>query len=214
MTQLLLKACHTAGVRRFAFSLTGSVYSDGRQIPTTEECPSRSNFALCRIKTCSLRLNERLRFRLIDATIFRFVSTLGPRYTHRHVFDFVKELLIDPTKLSVLGDGTQTKSYLHENDCVAALVRSLSWHNSLRIFNPGTTEVVQVRELIALIVKALQCKPEILYSGGSQGWMGDNPYILLATDQILSTGWSTSATIASAIEDTVNWLTKNRWVFN
>lgn len=151
---------------------------------------------------------------LIDATIFRFASILGPRYTRRHVFDFVKELLIDPSKLSVFGDGTQTKSYLHVNDCVAALVRSLSWHNSLGIFNLGTTEEVQVRELIELIVKALQCKPEILYSGGRQGWMGDNPYILLATDQILSTGWSSSATIASSIVDTVNWLTENRWVFD
>ena len=54
----------------------------------------------------------------------------------------------------------------------------------------------------------------IVYSDGNQGWIGDNPYILLATDQIRSTGWSTSATIASSIVDTVNWLTENRWVFN
>jgi UDP-glucose 4-epimerase len=84
----------------------------------------------------------------------------------------------------------------------------------LGIFNLGTTEVVQVRESIALIINALKFSPEIVYSGGNQGWIGDNPYILLATDQIRSTGWSTSATIPSSIVDTVNWLTENRWVFN
>jgi UDP-glucose 4-epimerase len=114
----------------------------------------------------------------------------------------------------VLGDGTQTKSYLHVNDCIAALVQSLNWSDSLGIFNLGTTEVVQVRESIALIINALKFSPEIVYSGGNQGWIGDNPYILLATDQIRSTGWSTSATIPSSIVDTVNWLTENRWVFN
>jgi UDP-glucose 4-epimerase len=114
----------------------------------------------------------------------------------------------------VLGDGTQTKSYLHVNDCIVALVQSLDWSDSLGIFNLGTTEVVQVRESIALIINALKLSPEILYSGGNQGWIGDNPYILLATDRIRSTGWGTSAPIASAIEDTVSWLTENRWVFD
>ena len=216
VTQSLLEACRIAGVRKFVFSSTGSVYGDTKQIPTTEECPfpvQTSLYAASKLAAEGL-ISAYAEAGLIDATIFRFVSILGPRYTHGHVFDFVKQLLADPTKLSVLGDGTQTKSYLHVNDCVAALVKSLRWHNSLGLFNLGTTEVVQVRESIALIVQALKCKPEILYSGGNQGWIGDNPYILLATDQIRSTGWSTSATIASSIVDTVNWLTKNRWVFN
>ena len=99
------------------------------------------------------------------------------------------------------------------NDCIAALVQSLNWDDSLGVLNLGTTEVVQVRESIALIARALKCAPEIQYSGGNQGWVGDNPYILLATDRIRSTGWSTSATIASSIVDTVNWLTENQWVF-
>ena len=216
VTQSLLEACRKAGVRKFVFSSTGSVYGDARQIPTTEECPfpvQTSLYAASKLAAEGL-ISAYAEAGFIDATIFRFVSILGPRYTHGHVFDFVKQLLANPTKLSVLGDGTQTKSYLHVNDCVAALVQSLNRQNSLELFNLGTTEVVQVRESIALIVKALKCTPEIQYSGGNQGWIGDNPYILLATDRILSTGWSTSATIASSIVDTVNWLTENRWVFN
>jgi len=216
VTQSLLEACRIAGVRKFVFSSTGSVYGDAKQIPTTEDCPfpvQTSLYAASKLAAEGL-IGAYAEAGFIDATIFRFVSILGPRYTHGHVFDFVKQLLADPTKLFVLGDGTQTKSYLHVNDCVAALIQSLNWHNSLGIFNLGTTEVVQVRESIALIVQALKCTPEIQYSGGNQGWIGDNPYILLATDQIRSTGWSTSATIVASIVDTVNWLIENRWVFN
>ena len=216
VTQSLLEACRLTGIRKFVFSSTGSVYGDAKQIPTTEECPfpiQTSLYAASKLAAEGL-IGAYSEAGVIDATIFRFVSILGPRYTHGHVYDFVKQLLADPTKLSVLGNGTQTKSYLHINDCVAALVQSLGWNNPLGIFNLGTTEVVQVRESIALITQALKCSPEIQYFGGNQGWVGDNPYILLATDQIRSTGWSTSATIASSIVDTVNWLTKNRWVFN
>jgi UDP-glucose 4-epimerase len=216
VTQSLLEACRLTGVRRFVFSSTGSVYGDAKQIPTTEECPfpiQTSLYAASKLAAEGI-ISAYAEAGLIDATIFRFVSILGPRYTHGHVFDFVKQLLVDPTTLSVLGDGTQTKSYLHVNDCVAALVDSLKWNDSLGIFNLGTTEVVQVRESIALIIQALKFSPKIQYSGGNQGWIGDNPYILLATDQIRATGWSTTATIASSIVDTVNWLTENRWVFN
>jgi UDP-glucose 4-epimerase len=216
VTHSLLEACRIAGVRKFVFSSTGSVYGDAKQIPTTEECPfpiQTSLYAASKLAAEGL-IGAYAEAGIIDATIFRFVSILGPRYTHGHVYDFVKQLLADPKKLSVLGDGTQTKSYLHVNDCIAALVQSLNWSDSLGIFNLGTTEVVQVRESIALIINALKLSPEILYSGGNQGWIGDNPYILLATDQIRSTGWSTSATIPSSIVDTVNWLTENRWVFD
>ena len=216
MTQSLLEACRIAEVRKFVFSSTGSVYGDAKQIPTTEDCPfpvQTSLYAASKLAAEGL-ISAYAEAGFIDATIFRFVSILGPRYTHGHVFDFVKQLLANPTALTVLGDGTQTKSYLHVNDCVAALVESLKWNNSLGIFNIGTTEVVQVRDSIALIIKELKCSPKIQYSGGSQGWVGDNPYILLDTNQIRNTGWSTTATIASSIVDTVIWLTANRWVFN
>jgi len=216
VTQSVLEACRIAGVRKFIFSSTGSVYGDAKHIPTTEDCPfpvQTSLYAASKLAAEGL-ISAYAEAGLIDATIFRFVWILGPRYTHGHVFDFVEQLLTDPTKLFVLGDGKQTKSYLHVNDCVAALIRSLSWHDSMRIFNLGTTEVMQVRESIALIAQTLKCHPEILYAGGNQGWVGDNPYILLATDRIRSTGWSTSATIASSIVDTVSWLIENRWVFN
>ena len=164
VTQSLLESCRIEGVRKFVFSSTGSVYGDAKQIPTTEECPfpvQTSLYAASKLASEGL-IGAYAEAGFIDATIFRFVSILGPRYTHGHVFDFVKQLLTDPTKLFVLGDGTQTKSYLHVNDCVAALVQSLTWHNSLGIFNLGTTEVVQVRESIALIVDALKCNPEIV----------------------------------------------------
>ena len=83
---------------------------------------------------------------LIDATVFRFVSLTGPRYSHGHIFDFYKSLRFNPSELTCLGDGFQTKSYLHIKDCIGALLWSLNNNdNPLEVYNLGTTETCTVR---------------------------------------------------------------------
>jgi UDP-glucose 4-epimerase len=123
-------------------------------------------------------------------------------------------LLSDPQRLKVLGDGNQTKSYLHVDDCVAALTRVLDGNSKLDIFNLGTNETVTVKQSIKIICKALNCDPAIDFSGGTEGWIGDNPHIFLDTSAARATGWSSARTISESIRETVDWLVANDWVFN
>src|SRR5262249_54570563 len=116
----VLEAMRANGIAKIAFSSTGSVYGEAKTIPTPEDAP-------CPVQTSLYGASKIAGEGLISAYcegfgfqgwIFRFVSVLGPRYTHGHVFDFFRKLSADPTRLEVLGNGTQRKSYMHVNDCV------------------------------------------------------------------------------------------------
>jgi len=215
VTQNLLEACRKQGIRKFIFSSTGSVYGRAKQIPTSEDCPfptQTSLYAASKLAAEGL-ISAYAEAGVVDATIFRFVSILGQRYTHGHVFDFVKQLLNDPSRLKVLGDGNQTKSYLHVNDCVVALVRASDSNSKLDIFNLGTNETVTVNQSIKIICNTLNCDPLIHYTGGAEGWVGDNPHIFLDTTAARATGWLPDKTISDSIRETVEWLVASDWVF-
>jgi UDP-glucose 4-epimerase len=215
VTQNLLEACRKQGVRKFVFSSTGSVYGKAKQIPTPEDCafPTQTSLYAASKLAAEGLINAYAEADVIDATIFRFVSILGRRYTHGHVFDFVKQLLEDPEHLKVLGDGNQRKSYLHVDDCTSALVRVLDGTSKLDVYNLGTNETVTVNQSIGIICKSLNCDPVIDYSGGAEGWIGDNPHIFLDTTSARATGWSSTRTISESIRETVEWLVANNWVF-
>jgi UDP-glucose 4-epimerase len=156
----------------------------------------------------------------MEAYIFRFVSLLGERYTHGHVFDFYRQLREHPGHLKVLGDGSQKKSYLWVGDCVRALRHA--WSQGLAadephrvaIFNLGVDGFCQVRDSIGWICEAMGVQPELELTGGKRGWVGDNPLIYLATDRIRATGWEPTLTIRQGVERTVEWLRANEWVFD
>jgi len=85
--------------------------------------------------------------------------------------------------------------------------------HGVEIYNLGTEEYVQVDQSVALICKSLGLKPELEYTGGSRGWVGDNPFIFLATGKIRDTGWKTSLTIEQSIDRTLQWLRNNSWIY-
>jgi UDP-glucose 4-epimerase len=119
----------------------------------------------------------------------------------------------------VLGDGAQRKSYLYVHDCVGAMLRVMDLGTAkkakhrVEIYNLGTTEYVRVNDSIRIICGALGLSPQLEYTGGSRGWVGDNPFIFLDTTKIQNTGWKTSLTIEQGIVRTLQWLQQNRWVY-
>jgi UDP-glucose 4-epimerase len=150
----------------------------------------------------------------IKARIFRFVSILGQRYSHGHVFDFMMQLAKDKNRLHILGDGHQRKSYLHVEDCIEAMLRALNVADEkIAIFNLGADEVCQVLDSVNWIVGRLKLSPLLSFSGGRQGWIGDNPLIHLDTSRIRGLGWRPTRNIKEAVELTVDWIDANRWVF-
>jgi UDP-glucose 4-epimerase len=143
----------------------------------------------------------------MQAWIFRFVSILGERYTHGHVFDFVRSLRKDPTRLRVLGDGRQRKSYLYVHDCVDAILVALATAaEKVNILNLGADEYCGLNDSIGWICGYLGVSPVVEYTGGDRGWIGDNPFIFLDTTRIRRLGWRPSLTIREGVLRTVQYL--------
>jgi UDP-glucose 4-epimerase len=217
----VLEAMRANGIQRIAFSSTGSVYGESAVIPTPENAPfpiQTSLYAASKV-ACEGMISSYCEGFKFEGYIFRFVSILGERYTHGHVFDFYKQLLEHPDRLKVLGDGLQRKSYLYVQDCVSAILHVMKLETAkkarhgLEIYNLGTDEYVQVNDSIGFLCGALNLKPQREYSGGSRGWVGDNPFIFLDTQKIRATGWKPSLTIEQGIGRTLEWLQQNQWVY-
>ncbi len=217
----VLEAMRANGTQRIAFSSTGSVYGEAAMIPTPEDAPfpiQTSLYAASKVSGEGMISSYCEGFKF-EGYIFRFVSILGERYTHGHIFDFYRQLLEHPDRLKILGDGLQRKSYLYVQDCVSAMLHVIGQGTAQRakhgveIYNLGTPEYVQVNDSVGYICGALGLKPKLEYSGGARGWVGDNPFIFLDTKKIQGTGWKTSLTIEQGIQRTLQWLQANQWVY-
>ena len=218
----VLEAMRAHGVRRIAFSSTGSTYGEATLIPTPEDAPfpvQTSLYAASKVAGETLLSAYAEGGQLDEAYIFRFVSILGERYTHGHVFDFYRQLVEHPDRLRILGNGKQRKSYLYVQDCVDAVLHvarartARAAKHRTQIYNLGTAEYVQVNDSIGYICAALGLKPQLEYTGGDRGWIGDNPFIFLDTKKIQATGWQPKLTIEQGIIRTLRWLEANRWVY-
>lgn len=214
-TQNVLEAMRAAGVRDLAFSSTGSVYGEAEVIPTPEDAPmpvQTSIYATSKLAAEGLCTSYALGYGF-RTWIFRFVSLLGPRYTHGHVIDFWRKLRRDPKRLDVLGNGKQKKSYLHVADCVSAMLVAIERATQpITIMNLGHDAWISVDESIAIITRTMGVEPERVYAGGERGWVGDSPRILLDTAKIRALGWAPTRTIEESIVDTLRFLDANPFV--
>jgi UDP-glucose 4-epimerase len=211
----VLEAMRANGVRRIAFASTGSIYGEPEVFPTPESAPFP-------VQTSLYGASKLAAEGLIEAFcegfgfqgyIFRFVSILGERYTHGHVFDFCRQLRTDSSALRVLGDGKQRKSYLYVQDCIDAMLLAVETANGkVNIFNLGTDEYCRVDDSIGWICEHLGVAPERTYTGGERGWIGDSPFIFLDCARIRSLGWKPRLTIREGIIRTVQYLRQNPWI--
>ena len=203
-----------AGVESFIFTSTGSVYGDSNQIPTNEDYPVKHQTSLYSASkyACESFLGAYTEANKFKLTVMRLVSVLGPRYTHGHIYDFIQKLKHNPSKLDVLGDGLQRKSYMHVTDCVDALL-NLRGSSKFEVFNLGQSDTITIKDSLSIITSQMKVKPQINFGLSSQGWIGDIPMILLDISKAKSLGWYPKIGIAEAIFDTTNWLIENDWVF-
>ena len=214
-TSNVLEAMRAAGVRRIGFSSTGSVYGEPEVFPTPETAPfpiQTSLYAASKLAAEGLLAAYAAAYGF-RVWIFRFVSILGERYTHGHVFDFYRQLLEHPESLRVLGNGHQRKSYLYVQDCVNAILTAVERANEpVNVFNLGTDEYCQVNDSIGWIAGHLGLSPQLSYAGGERGWVGDSPFIFLDCNRMRSLGWKPELTIQQGIIRTLEYLRKNPWV--
>ena len=215
VTYNVLEAMRTNGIKKIVFSSTGSVYGETTVIPTPEDAPfpiQTSLYAASKL-ACEGLIAAYCEGFGFQSWIFRFVSILGERYTHGHVFDFYKQLKTDPTQLRVLGNGRQRKSYLYIQDCLDAILVAINKAtDKVNIFNLGVDGYCEVNDSIGWICETMGVKPQLDYTGGDRGWIGDNPFIFLDTKKICSLGWAPKSSIREGVVKTVEFLKNNEWV--
>jgi len=139
--------------------------------------------------------------------VFRFGNVVGSRQTHGVGFDFLRQLLANPHKLRILGDGTQSKPYIHVSDVIdAVLLAAERSPDSFAAYNVATGDYITVTEIAHLAVECLGLNPhqvEFEYTGGDRGWKGDVPVVRLNTDRIRSLGWTCQAGSREALRSSM-----------
>lgn len=216
-TYNVLEAMRANNIKKIAFSSTGSVYGEASVVPTPEDGPFPIQTSLYGASkaACEGLISAYCEGFGFQSCIFRFVSILGERYTHGHVFDFYQKLKSDPNRLAVLGNGRQRKSYLYVQDCIDAILLAMDKATEkVNIFNLGVDGYCEVNDSIGWICKELGVQPTLEYSGGDRGWIGDNPFIFLDTKKIQSLGWKPKFDIRDGVVKTVKYLQANEWVFD
>ena len=211
----VLEAMRSHGIKQMIFSSTGSIYGEPWVFPTPEDAPfpvQTSLYGASKL-ACEGMIQAYCEGYGMQACIFRFVSILGERYTHGHVFDFVKSLRANPNHLRVLDNGKQRKSYLYVRDCVDAMV--LAFNNArdhVSIFNVGQDNFCEVTDSVGWITGHLGLKPQIEYTGGERGWIGDSPFIFLDCSRLCALGWRPTLTIREGVIRTVDYLQQHPWL--
>ena len=213
----VLEAMRFNNIKKIVFSSTGSVYGESKVIPTPEDAPFPVQTSLyATSKVCGEgMIQSYCEGYDFQSWIFRFVSILGERYSHGHVFDFYKQLTNNKNQLRVLGNGKQKKSYLYVEDCIDAIFFALNKaKDKVNIFNLGTNEYVQVLDSIEIICSYLKINPELVFTGGDRGWVGDNPFIFLDCSKIRKLGWEPKLSINEAVLRTLSYLESNQWLLD
>ena len=215
-TLRVAEAAAAANVPDVVFSSTGSVYGEAAQIPTPEDAafPKQTSLYGASKAAAEAYLSAFATNRSLRATALRFVSVLGPRYTHGHVIDFIRQLTEHPDRLTVLGNGTQRKSYMHIDDCINGVInlRAAQQETPFGVFNLGVPDICTVKDSIGWITERMGLNPTITYGTEDRGWVGDNPFILLDVARAKDNGWKAKYGIRESVEATVDWILENPWV--
>jgi UDP-glucose 4-epimerase len=208
LTQNLIEAVRINGVPRITYASGSGVYGD-RDMQEVDEgfgpLIPISTYGASKL-ACEALLAAYAHMFGIDAVAFRFANVVGARQTHGVTFDFVRRLLANRSELRILGDGNQSKSYIHVSDVVSAMltVTDRGW-KGFEIFNAGTGDYVTVKEIAELVVERMGLTDvRYQYAGGSRGWTGDVPVVRFRSDKLASLGWLCRHTSIEALIDSID----------
>lgn len=193
LTQILLEAMRTTGVKRIVFTSGSGVYGDVPPTPIPENYSPMipiSTYGASKLASETLVSAYCHMFDIVG-TVFRFANVVGPHMTHGVSHDFTRRLHADPSRLEILGDGLQSKPYIHVTDVVAAMLFMLSHQkNGYEYYNVGSEDHLLVREIAEIVIAEMGLKNvEYEYTGGARGWRADVPIYRLDTSKIRSLGW-------------------------
>jgi UDP-glucose 4-epimerase len=195
LTHNVVEAMRSCGVHRILYASGSGVYGDLGTLEASEDHGPLlpvSTYGASKLAGEAIICAYSHMFDM-QGVAFRFGNVVGPRQTHGVGFDFVRRLLDDPTRLAILGDGSQSKSYIHVDDVIrAVLMATGAIDASFRTYNVATGDYIAVCEIADLAVETLGLAPNDVvydYTGGDRGWKGDVPVVRLDTSRIRSIGW-------------------------
>jgi UDP-glucose 4-epimerase len=207
LTNNVLEATRENGVERITYTSGSGVYGDIGEEQAREHAGSMhpiSTYGASKL-ACEAMLSAYSHMFGIHAVVFRFANVVGPKQTHGVTFDFVRKLLAEPARLQILGDGNQSKSYIHVSDVVDAmfLVAEQGWEG-FEVYNVSTLDYTTVREIADMTVEALGLSGvEYEFTGGDRGWKGDVPVVRFDSSKIRSRGWDNRLTSTEALADSI-----------
>lgn len=209
LTHDVVEAMRIAGVGTILYASGSGVYGDIGDTEAHEDMGPLipvSTYGASKLAGEALIASYCFMFGLVGR-VFRFGNVVGPRQTHGVGFDFVRRLLADPRRLRILGNGTQSKSYVDVEDVVSAvLLGAADQSHPFRAYNVATGDYITVTEIAELAVEVVAGAgggAEFEYTGGDRGWKGDVPIVRMDTSRIRSLGWSNARTSRQALEESM-----------
>ena len=205
VTYRVLEACRKAGVRRFIFPSSSTVYGEAEVVPTPEDSHYEpiSLYGASKL-ACESLISSYAHNYGMKSYIFRFANVVGGKSTHGVIFDFVNKLKANPNELEILGDGTQNKSYVHIDDCIDAMFFAVeNSTEAYQVFNIGSEDRIDVKSLAGIVSEEMGLSPRFSFTGGDRGWKGDVPKMMLDITKLKSLGWKPKHGSGDAIRFTV-----------
>lgn len=206
VTYNVLEAMRRSNVNEIVFSSSGAVYGEPEVMPTPEDYGPIlpiSLYAASKV-ACETLVSAFAHNYDFRSWIFRFGNIVGPNPTHGVIHDFVLRLKDEPTKLTVLGDGSQSKPYVYVEDCIDGMEFGVAnARESVNCFNLAVDDQTSVREIAAWTCEAMGVTPAIEYGDSPRGWRGDVPYVKLDTRRMTALGWKPKLSSAEAVRRTI-----------
>lgn len=215
LTQNVLEAMRLTGAQFLIYSSGSGVYGE-KNTAFDEQfgpCIPVSTYGASKLASEALIAAYSHMFGL-RARVFRFANVVGPNQTHGVGFDFIRRLRADPQKLEVLGDGTQTKSYIHVQDVISAI--SLVTEKALEpdalpfdVFNVASSDRISVREIAIMAIELMSPSARLVFGKGARGWLGDVPQIELDSGKIRNLGWRERMNSRTALLESMTSMKEN-----
>ncbi|MBI2855200.1 MAG: NAD-dependent epimerase/dehydratase family protein [Chloroflexi bacterium] len=214
----VLEAMRVNGIKRILFASSGTIYGETPIVPLSEDHGPALPISLYGAgKLASEGLISAFCGTFDFQTwIFRFANIVGDRATHGVILDFIEKLKCNPTELEILGDGTQSKPYLHVGDCVEGIVFGFQHSNKkINVFNLGCPSQTSVSTIAEMLVEEAGLKEVLLrYTGGTRGWPGDVPQVKFNVGKMSKLGWKASRTSDEAVRKAIREILKERFIYN